>query len=309
MEEESNFEQAEISFINKIYGSSGAFYAFTCTLIGVTIFVGCLFNVLLRRYCGITICPGAHQRRPRGSDILGDEQLTAQVQFDLDEEERNRQKMERRQERLIKYQRKLQNFKMTVSDEDLIKPTRENCSDPSTLEEGTNNESDPEHYVLVLQSDKRKVSPACAVCMEEYVCGDEVIWSMNDLCPHVFHEDCILTWLSKGKKRCPCCRQFYVKDVEMKAIEKHMDEKSDVEDEQEEEEGDIEAPPVERSQSPALGLEHNYEKSDEEDEEEEEEEGDIEAPPVERSQSPALGLEHNSQNSPLNMDPSSTERD
>mmetsp|Transcript_461 Transcript_461/g.772 ORF Transcript_461/g.772 Transcript_461/m.772 type:complete len:277 (-) Transcript_461:464-1294(-) len=256
MEEESNFEREEISFINKIYGSSSAFYAFTCALVGVTILAGCLFNVLLRRYCRINICRGAHQRRPRGNDILGDEQLAAQVglQFELDEAERNRKKMERRQERLIKYQRILQNFKMTVSDEDLIKPIRDNGSDPSTLEEGTKNESDPEQNILVLRSDKRKVFPACAVCMEEYICGDEVIWSMNDQCPHVFHEDCILTWLSKGKKRCPCCRQFYVKDVEMKAIEKHIDEKSDEEDEQEEEEeGDIEAP-VERSQSPAIGL-------------------------------------------------------
>jgi hypothetical protein len=114
MEEESNFEREEISFINKIYGSSSAFYAFTCALVGVTILAGCLFNVLLRRYCRINICRGAHQRRPRGNDILGDEQLAAQVglQFELDEAERNRKKMERRQERLIKYQRILQNFKM-----------------------------------------------------------------------------------------------------------------------------------------------------------------------------------------------------
>jgi hypothetical protein len=109
--EESNYDRPDYSFINKIYGSSSAFYAFTCTLIGATILVGCLVNVVLRRYCGIAICPGAHQRRPR-TNTFSDENVAAQLQIELDEEERNRKKMERRKLRLIKYQRILQNYKM-----------------------------------------------------------------------------------------------------------------------------------------------------------------------------------------------------
>ena len=56
----------------------------------------------------------------------------------------------------------------------------------------------------------RKVDTECSICISEYEAGDEVVWSTRRSCPHAFHADCMLRWLSKGKKRCPTCRHFFV---------------------------------------------------------------------------------------------------
>jgi hypothetical protein len=55
----------------------------------------------------------------------------------------------------------------------------------------------------------RHVDGQCALCIEEYQVGDQVVWSDLD-CPHAFHKECIMQWLSKGKKRCPICRIWFV---------------------------------------------------------------------------------------------------
>merc|ERR1711935_514469 len=34
-------------------------------------------------------------------------------------------------------------------------------------------------------------------------------WSHSQ-CPHVFHKECLMQWLTKGKKRCPICRHWFV---------------------------------------------------------------------------------------------------
>eukprot|EP00529_Nitzschia_sp_RCC80_P013445 CAMPEP_0113487694 /NCGR_PEP_ID=MMETSP0014_2-20120614/25637_1 /TAXON_ID=2857 /ORGANISM="Nitzschia sp." /LENGTH=600 /DNA_ID=CAMNT_0000381391 /DNA_START=334 /DNA_END=2136 /DNA_ORIENTATION=- /assembly_acc=CAM_ASM_000159 len=53
------------------------------------------------------------------------------------------------------------------------------------------------------------VDGECALCIDEYAAGDQVVWS--DLqCRHAFHKKCIMQWLSKGKKRCPICRHWFV---------------------------------------------------------------------------------------------------
>ena len=82
-----------------------------------------------------------------------------------------------------------------------------------------------------LTVEKRSVPIFCAVCLSEFTKGDQVCWSSNANCTHVFHENCILQWLtSSGKKRstsqiftknpsdeellrgefCPCCRQDFI---------------------------------------------------------------------------------------------------
>jgi hypothetical protein len=55
----------------------------------------------------------------------------------------------------------------------------------------------------------RHVDGQCALCIDNYEEGDEVTWSDLD-CTHAFHKECILQWLSKGKKRCPVCRHWFV---------------------------------------------------------------------------------------------------
>jgi len=56
----------------------------------------------------------------------------------------------------------------------------------------------------------RTVDVECIICIMEYEIGDKVVWSTRKSCPHAFHADCILVWLSKGKKRCPICRNYFV---------------------------------------------------------------------------------------------------
>ncbi len=79
--------------------------------------------------------------------------------------------------------------------------------------------------------EKRSVPIFCAVCLSEFEKCDRVCWSSNANCSHVFHEKCILQWLTSfGKKRstsqiftknpsdeellrdefCPCCRQEFI---------------------------------------------------------------------------------------------------
>ena len=52
-------------------------------------------------------------------------------------------------------------------------------------------------------------SKACAICLDEYADGDEVCFSYNRRCKHVFHRSCIIDWLMSDET-CPCCRQCFL---------------------------------------------------------------------------------------------------
>lgn len=80
--------------------------------------------------------------------------------------------------------------------------------------------------------DSREVPIFCAVCLSEYELDEEVCWSSNPNCTHVFHKECMLEWLvALGRRRskmkrfpntpsekrllnyeleCPCCRQDFI---------------------------------------------------------------------------------------------------
>jgi len=53
----------------------------------------------------------------------------------------------------------------------------------------------------------------CGICLESYTAGDEVCLSYNKDCHHVFHKDCILSWLMNGHEDCPNCRQVFLKPI------------------------------------------------------------------------------------------------
>jgi hypothetical protein len=51
----------------------------------------------------------------------------------------------------------------------------------------------------------------CVICLNPYDIGQEICWSQNPNCRHVFHRDCIEAWLLKHDE-CPCCRTNYFGD-------------------------------------------------------------------------------------------------
>lgn len=53
----------------------------------------------------------------------------------------------------------------------------------------------------------------CAICLEKFKVNDELAFSSNHKCSHVFHLDCITEYIGKTKgaeKPCPCCRQWFL---------------------------------------------------------------------------------------------------
>lgn len=52
-------------------------------------------------------------------------------------------------------------------------------------------------------------SKTCYICLENYEHGEEIAWSPNPDCEHVFHACCITGWLMKHDA-CPLCRQDFL---------------------------------------------------------------------------------------------------
>lgn len=72
----------------------------------------------------------------------------------------------------------------------------------------TNNES-KEH------NDAKISFTSCAICLEQYQPNDRLSYSKYRQCTHVFHTDCIVSWLVDQKRDdCPYCRGRYILQFE-----------------------------------------------------------------------------------------------
>lgn len=49
----------------------------------------------------------------------------------------------------------------------------------------------------------------CAICLAPYENGQQVCESNNMSCKHIFHSECMLSWLRKHNE-CPCCRKIFL---------------------------------------------------------------------------------------------------
>lgn len=47
--------------------------------------------------------------------------------------------------------------------------------------------------------------PECSICLQQYEEGETISWAKNEDCNHMYHEECIVEWLSKHDE-CPLCR-------------------------------------------------------------------------------------------------------
>jgi Ring finger domain len=135
-----------------------------------------------------------------------------------------------RKYRLQRIQEILQHTTMVVKSENLIRQEEtvseidkgiENNHEFHDIEENCRieNSDDPDSAGQLrlgddLPNGSRQVPALCIICLCRYEIGDSICISNNQMCPHVFHLDCAVTWLSKTKVTlCPCCRQDYCPKV------------------------------------------------------------------------------------------------
>lgn len=216
--------------------------------IATGVFLILLFSALLREYLfyrwGIDCC-----RRGRNSPLqeqqAEDRRRAMELQMELAEEMAQEGIHARRQERRRKYEQFLAPYTMVLKGEhfyyavDKVDGKREvyplassnsasvaNKHQNGDHHEGMTDETDieaanhsgnpePTHDVLIKippspNGEPRYVDGSCSICLLDYEVGDTIIRSTRRVCHHAFHDDCILAWLSKGKKRCPICRNFFV---------------------------------------------------------------------------------------------------
>lgn len=115
----------------------------------------------------------------------------------------------------------LDNYKMVVEEKHLIDPC-ESYEINTDIDKRDDCCFDEDHdFVISIPNhpfDSEKgyhiASGACTICLAPYEVDDIIMWSPNEHCSHVFHQDCILSWLMRKKhSQCPCCRQNFSKNA------------------------------------------------------------------------------------------------
>jgi len=54
----------------------------------------------------------------------------------------------------------------------------------------------------------------CSICFVEYT-EEDIVTKLDCNEKHVFHEDCISTWIKQGKNSCPICRSTINSDIQL----------------------------------------------------------------------------------------------
>lgn len=70
----------------------------------------------------------------------------------------------------------------------------------------SNSSDDPQTTESVASSPSQKI---CLICLEPFDVGDEICFSRNEKCPHVFHLLCMSDWLQHHRD-CPLCRHDFI---------------------------------------------------------------------------------------------------
>mmetsp|Transcript_5069 Transcript_5069/g.11054 ORF Transcript_5069/g.11054 Transcript_5069/m.11054 type:complete len:324 (+) Transcript_5069:248-1219(+) len=219
-------------FVRLMRGNNSAFIGYSIALIAATVVLIIVLKTYLKQRWGVTCCTGEN-RGGRGAQIRSDAAMAAELQRELDAEAKQlaleRKRAARRKEMAVA----LGGVTMIVDDKHLQRvgngaDDNDDDDDELDLEAGC---GDGEGELILRipvpgEDDMRTLQRDghCAICLGDYEAGDAVIWSLNDACTHAFHEDCILTWLSRNKKKCPCCRlEFIPKDDGATAKDKDVD--------------------------------------------------------------------------------------
>mmetsp|Transcript_25105 Transcript_25105/g.35164 ORF Transcript_25105/g.35164 Transcript_25105/m.35164 type:complete len:357 (-) Transcript_25105:457-1527(-) len=201
-----------------------------------------------------------------------DERMAHQLQERFREEAKEARLERKRKERRKKYKALLKQNTVVVTDDLLFylppdiesgefSPPQQQKTDKNDgvdIENGNGLDGEPaqQHYNedalhLKLPNIKGKgedetcghrvISGVCAICICPYEVGERVTWSTNESCSHAFHEECILSWLGKGKKRCPVCRNYFCPTLHLnnEDVKKLTEDASQEEEESEHSDSEI----------------------------------------------------------------------
>jgi len=238
-----------MGFFDFLGQSYGTFVGSVISGVLVVLIITCVVREVCYRRFGVDVCPGAAgslTRARRQRQVMQDQRLAMEVQQGLEREHQQETSNRRRAERRAKYEVFLKPYTMVIRQDDFFREQTVSCTPTlqpygrGDIETGSMPSSeDASHFlssnmgegevstsVLPVQAREdhtlltlpvsaedgkpRRVEASCSICLVDYEVGESVIWSTRKKCPHAFHDDCILSWLSTGKKRCPCCRFFFV---------------------------------------------------------------------------------------------------
>ena len=65
-----------------------------------------------------------------------------------------------------------------------------------------------------LSINQNETDEECSICFVEFT-NDDVVTKLECNEKHVFHEECISTWISQGKNSCPICRAPINSQIEL----------------------------------------------------------------------------------------------
>lgn len=205
-------------FIKLLRENYYGFIGYSIALICGTLAAVFLLKVYLKRRFGISWCVGETYRNVNSDQLRSDAIVAARLQRELEAEVRQEALERKRERRREQAEAALKDCTLVVEDGgNLILVDHEvMIGERTDMDDGRELVLELPAVTSTSNEQPSKNRPyrdaRCAVCMIYYENGDEVIWSPNDECIHCYHSDCILTWLSRGKKKCPCCRMDFIPD-------------------------------------------------------------------------------------------------
>jgi len=240
----SSFSEAE----NSISEEAGTVLFFIIIILSVIIICICSVRQYYNSCSGTKISTLENRDIRNSEQYYEDRALAETLQRRFNEEERDRERLFKRKERRMWFEYYIKPLSMVVEKSDVFHAYLKHSAldeDDGTMmvetdtqqiskegDEAFSNSDIEEHsddadmrrasqfnicnkddenasLYLKLPASGRCIDGTCAFCIDEYEVGDKVVWS--DLqCPHAFHKECMMQWLSKGKKRCPICRHWFV---------------------------------------------------------------------------------------------------
>uniref|UniRef100_A0A7S3LFV5 RING-type domain-containing protein n=1 Tax=Amphora coffeiformis TaxID=265554 RepID=A0A7S3LFV5_9STRA len=216
------------SFLNENYKVLAVTMVMLSSILAV---VSCWLREVCYDKCGIEFCSGsvstARRREIRRNHIRA---MHLQRQMERDLQESSLAKQEERKQICGEFLQKLSKVRRMITGFSTLNGLLSNKMNmpimtkflPQVLTEAdiaveeveeTNATVEPTRNLKFCPHDPCKehvLEAVCIICFRDYEVGEQVVWSSSETCRHVYHMECMLKWLSTGKKKCPICRSWFV---------------------------------------------------------------------------------------------------